>query len=54
MNKKILKVIICPICKKKLFYNKKSHEVICKLDNLAFPINNDIIVLMESKARKIN
>jgi uncharacterized protein YbaR (Trm112 family) len=49
----LLDILACPICKSKLEYNKARLELICKNDRLAFPIKNDIPVMLESEAREI-
>lgn len=53
MDRNLLNIIVCPICKKKLHYDSKNYEIICKVDKLAFPIKNGILVLIKSKGRKL-
>lgn len=53
MDKRILDIIACPICKGYLIYNKEGKELICKLDRLAFPIKEEIPVMLESEAREL-
>ena len=54
MDKKLLEILACPICKQSLHYKKKKKELICKLDRLAFPIrDNDIPVMLEEEARRL-
>lgn len=53
LDKNLLEILVCPICKCKLHYNKVSDELICKIDRLAFPIRNEIPVMLESEAREI-
>lgn len=53
MDKRLLDVIACPICKGKLQYDKTAHQLVCKIDKLAYPINNDVPVMLPEKARKI-
>lgn len=50
---KLLDIIACPICKGRLGYNKKTNELICKFDKLAFPIVDNIPALLVEKARKL-
>lgn len=56
MDSKLLEILVCPICKSQLIYNKKDNiaELICKADRLAFPILDGIPVMMEDEARKID
>jgi uncharacterized protein YbaR (Trm112 family) len=51
---KLMEILACPVCKGKLEYNKERQELICKFDKLAYTIDNDIPVLLESEARKIS
>ena len=51
---KLLEILACPVCKGKLDYDKEAKELICKFDRLAYSIDNDIPVLLESEARRIH
>ena len=51
MDKKLLDILVCPLCKGPLVYDKKTEELICKGDRLAFPIRDDIPVMLEDEAR---
>ena len=51
MDKKLLELLVCPLCKGKLLLKQK--ELICKFDRLAFPIKEDIPVMLEHEARLI-
>jgi uncharacterized protein YbaR (Trm112 family) len=53
MDKKLLDVLVCPICKGPLVYVKEAEELICKGDRLAFPIRDDIPVMLEDEARTL-
>ncbi len=53
IDSKLLDILVCPLCKAKLVYIKHSGELICKNDRLAFPIRNDIPVMLESEAREV-
>ena len=52
-NKKLLSILVCPVCKGELEYLAKDDELICHQDNLAYPIREKIPVLIESDARKL-
>lgn len=54
MDKKLLDILACPICKQPLVYKKEKKELICKLDRLAFPIKDDIPVMLEDEARRLS
>ncbi len=53
MDKKLLEILVCPLCKGKLVYDKSAQELICKADRLAFPINDGIPVMLEDEARPL-
>jgi hypothetical protein len=48
-----MEILACPVCKGKLEYDKSNNELICKFDRLAYAIDKDIPVLLESEARRI-
>ena len=54
MDTKLLEILACPLCKGQLFYNKSANELICKIDKLAFPIRDDIPVMLEEEARQLS
>jgi uncharacterized protein YbaR (Trm112 family) len=53
MDKKLLDILACPICKGPLVYDKAKQELICKADRLAYPIRDDIPVMLEDEAREL-
>lgn len=53
MDKKLLDILVCPICKGKLVYVAADNELICKFDRLAFPIRDGIPVMLEQEAREL-
>lgn len=53
MDSKLLEILVCPVCKGALFYNKSAQELICKVDRLAYPVRDDIPVMLEDEARQL-
>ncbi len=53
MDKKLLTILACPLCKGELKYDKDAQELICKADGVAYPIRDDIPVMLESEARTL-
>lgn len=53
MDKKLLNILACPVCKGPLVYLKKNNELVCKADRLAYPIRDDIPVMLENEARQL-
>ena len=54
MDENLLKILVCPVTKGPLIYEKKKNELISKSAKLAYPIKNGIPILLESEARKIS
>ncbi|NMP16471.1 MULTISPECIES: Trm112 family protein [unclassified Thalassotalea] len=50
---KLMEILACPVCKGKLSINSDKSELLCKFDHVAYPIEHDIPVLLESEARKL-
>ena len=53
IDKSLLDILACPLCKGKLFYNRHKQELICRFDKLAFPIEEGIPVILESASRQL-
>ncbi|RDH86295.1 MAG: tetraacyldisaccharide 4'-kinase [endosymbiont of Escarpia spicata] len=53
MDNKLLEILVCPLCKGNLYYDKKATELICRVDRLAFPIRDDIPVMLQDEAREL-
>lgn len=53
MDKKLLDILVCPLCKGPLVYKKQAAELICKADRLAYPIRDGIPVMLEEEARQL-
>lgn len=53
MDHRLLDIIACPICHGKLIYDKQNLELICKFDHLAYPVRNNIPVLLRDEAREL-
>ncbi len=53
MDAKLLEILVCPLCKGPLLYVKDKQELICKPDRLAYPVRDDIPVMLEDEARKL-
>lgn len=53
MDARLLDILVCPLCKSPLEYKKREAELICKPCRLAFPIRDDIPVMLEGEARPL-
>ena len=54
MDKKLLDILACPLCKSRLKYDKANSELLCAVDHLAYPIRDDIPVMLEDEARQLS
>ena len=53
MDSKLLDILVCPLCKGPLLYRKPQAELLCKPCRLAYPVKDDIPVMLEDEARKL-
>ncbi len=53
MNKFLLDMLICPKSHGKLIYNESTNELFCYDSMLAYPIENDIPIMLIERARKL-
>lgn len=51
MERKLLELLACPLCKGPLVYQRQKQELICCADRLAYPIRDAIPVMLEKEAR---
>lgn len=54
MDPKLLDILVCPITKGPLEYDRERQELISRAAGLAFPIRDGIPVMLESEARKLD
>lgn len=53
MDPRLLEILVCPLCKGPLDYRKPQAELVCKACRLAYPIKDDIPVMLEDEARQL-
>ena len=54
MDARLLDILVCPVCKADLKYHKADLELLCKPCKLAFPIRDDIPIVLEDQARRVS
>jgi len=54
MDKKLLKLLVCPVTKSPLKFDQDKQELISIASGLAYPIRDDIPVMLESEARTLS
>ena len=53
MDPKLLEILVCPVTKGPLVFDKQKQELISKSARLAYPIRDDIPVMLEDEARRL-
>ena len=53
MDARLLDILVCPVCKANLEYRKAESELICRPCKLAFPVRDDIPIMLEDQARRL-
>ncbi len=54
MDKKLLEILVCPVTKGPLIYDKANKELISRSAKLAYPIRDEIPVMLENEARSVS
>ena len=54
MDKSLFEILACPLCKGKVELLKDRQELVCRPCGLAYPIRDDIPVMLESEARTLS
>ncbi len=53
VDKQLLSILVCPVTKASLEYDREHDELICYASGLAYPIRDGIPVMLESEAREL-
>ena len=53
IDKKLLSILVCPVSKAPLEYDRENQELVCKASGLAYPIRDGIPVMLEGEARQL-
>lgn len=53
MDSKLLEILVCPVTKGPLIYDRERQELVSKSARLAYPIRDGIPVMLEDEARKL-
>ena len=54
MDARLLEILVCPVCKGSLDFRKTNQELVCKACKLAYPVRDDIPVMLEEEARQLS
>ncbi|MGI4800016.1 MAG: Trm112 family protein [Janthinobacterium lividum] len=53
MDPRLLQILVCPITKGELVYDREAGELISRQAGLAFPIRDGIPIMLPDEARRI-
>lgn len=53
MDVRLLEILVCPVCKGPLENRRTVAELVCKACRLAYPVTDDIPVMLEDEARQL-
>jgi uncharacterized protein YbaR (Trm112 family) len=54
MDSKLLDILVCPLTKGPLEFDREHQELISRSAGLAYPVRDGIPVLLESEARRLD
>ncbi|MDF2964921.1 MAG: hypothetical protein K0Q51_309 [Rickettsiaceae bacterium] len=54
LSSELLKVLVCPVTKGPLVYDRQAQELVSEMAGLAYPVRDGIPILLADEARKIN
>jgi len=54
LDKHLLEILVCPVTKGPLIYDKEKAELISISARLAYPVRDDIPVMLEEEARQLS
>lgn len=54
MDKKLLEILVCPVTKGPLIYDRQQQELISKSARLAYPVRDGIPVMLPEEARTLS
>ena len=54
MDKKLLELLVCPVTKGSLIYQRETQELVSRSARLAYPVRDGIPVLLEVEARTLS
>jgi uncharacterized protein YbaR (Trm112 family) len=54
IDARTLAILACPLCKGKLVWLAQAKELVCRADKLAYPVTDDIPMLLSSAARELS
>lgn len=54
MDRRLIGILVCPVCKGRLEHDRERGELLCLADSLAYPVRDGIPVMLEEEARQMS
>jgi len=54
MENRLLQILVCPVCKGPLRFDREHQELCCSADRLAYPIRDGVPVMLPDEARSLD
>ena len=54
IDKRLLSILVCPVSKASLEYDRERQELVCRASGLAYPIRDGIPIMLVDEARELN
>ena len=51
---KLLEILVCPLTKTELCYDREKQELVSKAAGLAYPIRNGVPIMLPGEARELS
>jgi uncharacterized protein YbaR (Trm112 family) len=53
VDTRLLDILACPLCKGPLVHRREARVLVCRADRLAFPIRDEVPIMLEEEARHL-
>lgn len=54
MDARLLDILVCPVSKAALRYDRERQELVCTVSRLAYPVRDGVPVMLEEEARPLS
>lgn len=54
IDPRLLDILVCPVTKSSLIYDREKQELISKAAGLAYPIRNGVPIMLPGEARELS
>jgi uncharacterized protein len=54
LDARLLEILACPLCKGPLTPHREAAVLVCRADRLAFPIRDEVPIMLEEEARSLS